>query len=115
MTVLKPGIHQSVVRTELGMPVWTGKENGQDVEIYRFVQGYSQGAKTGRAVFHGVADVFTLGLWEVVGTPVEMIENGDKVTVKVFYDENSYITNVEIHGEKKSPPEEPQATGSFTH
>ena len=73
MTVLKPGIHQSVVRSRLGAPVWNGKENGQDVEIYRFVQGYSKGAKTGRAVFHGVADVFTLGLWEVVGTPVEMM------------------------------------------
>ena len=59
-------------------------------------------------MFHGVADVFTLGLWEVVGTPVEMIANGDQVTVKVFYDENSYVTNVEIHGEKKSPPEEPK-------
>jgi hypothetical protein len=111
MTVLKPGIHQSVIRTELGTPVWTGKENGQDVEIYRFIQGYSQGVKTGRAVFHGVADVFTLGLWEVVGTPVEMIENGDKVTVKVFYDENSYVTNAEIHAEKRKPSsEQPETT-----
>ena len=52
------------------------------MEIYRFVQGFSQGAKAGRAVFHGVADVFMLGLWEVIGTPVETIENGSKVAVK---------------------------------
>jgi hypothetical protein len=26
---------------------------------------------TGRAVMHGVLDVFTLGLWEVAGTPIE--------------------------------------------
>ena len=67
MTAIKPGVHQSVVRTELGTPVWCGKENGCNIEIYRFTQGYSQGAKAGRAVFHGAADVLTLGLWEVVG------------------------------------------------
>ena len=65
MTAIKPGVHQSVVRTELGTPVWCGKENGCNIEIYRFTQGYSQGAKAGRAVFHGAADVLTLGLWEV--------------------------------------------------
>ncbi len=100
MTVLRPGIQQSVIRTEFGTPVWTGKENGHDVEVYRFVQGYSTGVKTGRAVFHGVADVFTCCLWEVVGTPVEAITNGDKLTVKVFYDENACATKVDIHKEQ---------------
>lgn len=103
MTILKPGIHQSVVRTEFGAPVWSGKENDQNIEIYRFVQGYSQGAKTGRAVFHGAADVLTLGLWEVVGTPVESIASGDQYTVKVFYDDNSYVTKVDSTKEIKKP------------
>ncbi|MFZ2448544.1 MAG: hypothetical protein WAW37_19460 [Syntrophobacteraceae bacterium] len=111
MTVLKSGIHQSVVRTEMGTPVWTGKENEQTVDIFRFTQGYSQGEKTGRAVFHGAADVLTLGLWEVVGTPVESIASGDQYTVKVFYDDNSYVTRVDTKKEIKSPqapPPEPE-------
>lgn len=102
MTAIKPGVHQSVVHTELGTPVWCGKENDCNIEIYRFTQGYSKGAKTGRAVFHGAADVLTLGLWEVVGTPVETIANGDKMTVKVYYDADSYATKVEAHVESKN-------------
>lgn len=34
-----------------------------------------------RAVGHGVADVFTLGLWEVVGTPTEAIVNKNRYWV----------------------------------
>ncbi|MGO9021661.1 MAG: hypothetical protein ACLQVJ_25270 [Syntrophobacteraceae bacterium] len=101
MTPIKPGVHQSIIHTELGTPVWCGKENDCDVEIYRFTQGYSKGAKTARAVFHGAADVCTLGLWEVVGTPVETIASGEKMTIKVTYDDNLYATKIDIHTESK--------------
>jgi hypothetical protein len=107
MTPIKPGVHQSIVHTELGPPVWSGEESDCFVEIYRFTQGYSQGAKTGRAVFHGVADVFTLGLWEVVGTPVETIASGDKMTVKVYYDDKFYATKVDVFTENKNTQEQP--------
>lgn len=92
--ILRQGAHQSVVRSELGAPIWSGKEGDCNVEIYKFTQGYSKGAKTGRAVFHGIADVMTLGLWEVVGTPTESIADGQKMTVKICYDENLYAKNV---------------------
>ena len=36
-----------------------GNKNGEKVEIFAFNRGYSAGAKTGRAMFHGVADVLT--------------------------------------------------------
>ena len=109
LTILKEGVHQSVVRAEFGQPVWTGEENGCPVELYKFRQGYSTGAKVGRAAFHGVADVFTLGLWEVVGTPVEAIATGTDVTVRVFYDKDLKILRVETHGEGQSKKPEPQS------
>ncbi len=42
--------------------------------------------KAARAFFHGAADVFTFGLWEVIGTPGEAIFSGSKMKVEVVYD-----------------------------
>jgi uncharacterized protein YgiM (DUF1202 family) len=110
MTVLKEGIHQSVVRAELGQPVWSGEEDGCPCDLYKFKQGYSKGSKAGRAIFHGLADVFTLGLWEVVGTPVELIASGTDVTVKVFYDKDLKVLRVQTLEEGKSKEPEPGKT-----
>jgi hypothetical protein len=107
LNVLKEGIHQSAVRAELGQPVWSGEEDGCPCDLYRFKQGYSKGSKAARAIFHGVADVFTLGLWEVVGTPTELIASGTDVTVKVFYDRDLKVQRVQTFGEGKSKEPEP--------
>jgi uncharacterized protein YgiM (DUF1202 family) len=106
LTVLKEGIHQSAVRAELGQPVWSGEEDGCPCDLYKFKQGYSKGSKAGRAIFHGLADVFTLGLWEVVGTPVELIASGTDTTVKVFYDKDLKVVRVQtLEGGKSKEPE----------
>ena len=106
LTVLKEGIHQSAVRAELGQPVWSGEEDGCQCDLYKFKQGYSKGSKAGRAIFHGLADVFTLGLWEVVGTPVELIASGTDTTVKVFYDKDLKVVRVQtLEGGKSKEPE----------
>ena len=110
MTVLKEGIHQSVVRAELGQPVWSGVEDGCQCDLYKFTQGYSKGSKAGRAIFHGVADVLTLGLWEVVGTPVELIASGTDVTAKVFYDKDLKVVRVQTFEGGKSKESEPSKT-----
>jgi hypothetical protein len=87
LEVLKPGTERDLVLAELGTPTTTEKlESGDKKEIYTFIQGYSKGAKASRAIFHGAADVFTLGLWEVVGTPIEGGFDGKKITVRVIYD-----------------------------
>jgi len=106
MTVLKEGIHQSAVRAEMGQPVWSGVEDGCPCDLFKFKQGYSKGLKAGRAIFHGLADVFTLGLWEVVGTPVELIASGTDTTVKVFYDKDLKVVRVQtLEGGKSKEPE----------
>ncbi len=51
---------------------------------------------TGRALFHGAADVLTLGIWEVVGTPFEAIVDGTEIKVKVNYDEEERVDQVEV-------------------
>jgi len=81
---------------EFGSPAFSETRNGRAYEIYKFVQGYSTGAKAARAVFHGVADVFTLGLWEVFGTPTERAFIGDEMAYEVSYDENDTIKQVTV-------------------
>ena len=92
--VLAVGTPRDSVIAELGAPVTTETENGNKVDIFKFVQGYSQANKTVRTIGHGVADVFTLGLWEVVGTPTEATFHGQDLAVKVTYDQNNDVSQV---------------------
>ena len=94
--VLDKGTPRSHVMAELGKPLYTKNKDGRTCDVFSFVQGYGKGAKAGRALFHGAADVFTLGLWEVVGTPVEAIADGNNVQVEVYYDAEQYVEFIKV-------------------
>ena len=94
VSVFRVGNPRALILAEFGLPLVTEEKNGKKVEIFKFVQGYSAGTKAGRAVFHGVADVFTLGLWEVVGTPAEGTFTGNDMAYQVTYDEDERISEV---------------------
>jgi hypothetical protein len=97
VSVLNRGTSRNHVIAELGSPAHTTiDDEGQKCDVFLFVQGYSSGAKAGRALFHGAADVLTLGLWEVVGTPVETVASGDEVKCEVFYDENDCVDHIKV-------------------
>ena len=95
VSVFNVGTPRTHVIAEAGIPRHT-KENpdGTLTDTFVFVQGYSSGSKAGRALFHGAADVLTLGLWEVVGTPVEAIADGTEVQVQVEYDATEKVQNI---------------------
>lgn len=93
--ILATGSDRDLVRAELGQPISYGKDNaGNEIEVYSFVDGYSTATKSSRAVFHFAADVFTIGLWELVGNPVEGAYKGDKKVVRVTY-KNAKVSKVE--------------------
>ena len=94
LDLLKVGMPRDSIMAEFGAPVNTEVKDGEKVDIYRFKQGYSQGAKAFRAVGHGAADVLTLGLWEVVGTPAEATFNGKDMAVKIIYDKEDKVKEV---------------------
>ena len=94
VSVLKAGSPRTTVIAELGAPVHTSERAGLKVDVYNFVQGYTGVERGARAVLHGAADVFTLGLWEVIGTPIEGAANGTKVSVEVSYDKEERVTKV---------------------
>ena len=45
---------------------------------------------------HGLLDVATLGLWEVVGTPVELSKGGKTyVPIRIYYNGDEEIEKLE--------------------
>jgi len=96
LSVIKKGTDRGLVLSEFGAPKVSEESNGKKVEIYIFKQGYSGMAKTGRAMFHGAADVVTLGLWEIVSTPGESYFDGKDMTIEVTYDANNKVESSRI-------------------
>jgi hypothetical protein len=100
--VLDKGTPKSHVISELGPPIYSKNEDGKSCDVHSFVQGYTTGAKVGRAVFHGAADVLTLGLWEVAGTPIEAVADGTPIKVEIYYDEKNCVDFIKpIQGEQE--------------
>ena len=96
-SVFDRGTPRFEVIGEVGQPVDTQKnDDGTITDTYSFVQGYSKGAKAGRALGHALMDIGTLGLWEIVGSPTEAIASGDKVVVRVKYDKSKLVDRVTV-------------------
>lgn len=92
--MLVVGVPRAIVLSELGAPVSTVRKSSETVDVFSFKQGYGKAAKFGRTMLHGVADIATLGLWELIGTPVESSFDGNNVAYQITYDENENIKNV---------------------
>ncbi|WP_237412156.1 hypothetical protein [Acinetobacter nectaris] len=95
VSLLAAGMPRAMIMGEFGTPVSTEKRSDNTrVDVYSFKQGYSKSAKIGRSLFHGVADVATLGLWEVVATPTEAAFDGKYIAFQVTYDASDRIIEV---------------------
>ena len=92
--MLAVGVPRAVILAEFGAPVSTVKNGDETVDIFSFKQGYGKAAKFGRMMFHGVADVATLGLWEIIGTPVESGFDGNNIAYQITYDQNDNVNTV---------------------
>lgn len=94
VSLLKEGTSRAMLISEFGAPLISEYRDGKRFEIFKFTQGYSTGAKAGRAFLHGAANVVTLGLWELVGTPTEITFSGDDMAFQVRYDENDIVDEI---------------------
>ena len=94
--LFKPGTPRKTLLAEFGYPAESGARAGKRYEVFRFTQGYSLGARAGRAALHGAADVLTLGLWETVGTPTEEAADGAEMAYGVLYDRDDVIEEVTL-------------------
>lgn len=96
LSVLNTGISRNHVIAEFGAPVASEYKDGQRVEIYTFQQGYSKANKTSRVIWHGLADVASIGLWEVIGTPAESYFDGKKLSYQVIFDQNDNVASHQL-------------------
>ncbi len=105
--VIQTGSTRLDVERELGAPHSSRvlDDNGLEA-IYRYELGNEP--STGRAVAWGALDVLTLGLWEVIGTPIEATQ-GDEYEVTIVYNADGIvqsITTVEIDKDDEEPEED---------
>ena len=90
------GTARNELLAEFGPPVISEENNGKKINMFVFVQGYNKATKAGRVIFHTAADVFTLGLWEIIGTPTELYFDGREMAFHVSYDEHDRIDTVNV-------------------
>lgn len=89
LNVLAVGNHRDIIMAELGQPaVEKVGDDGLKYDIYKFNKGFTGSEKFLHAAGHGVMDVATLGLWEVVGTPSEGMSQKNEKMVKVIYNKD---------------------------
>ena len=93
--LLEPGTARDLANLELGAPAGSRTENGKKIDLFSFVQGYSAKARAARATGHAAGEIVTLGLWGLVGTPIERSFNGTVLGYRVFYDENDNVASSE--------------------
>ena len=100
LSVLKLYNTRMQLIAEFGAPATTEiNPQGLKIDTFSFVNGYNTAARSARAMGHGLADVASLGLWEVVGTPIEGEFNGSKVNGQAVYDKNDRIIKLDFYEE----------------
>ena len=94
-SILYPGVPREAVISRIGEPEHSAPdEEGNYVDTYTLVRGNEP--STTRAVVHGTLDVFTLGLWEIMGTPFEAIEGAEtKSEIVIHYDSEERIKRIQ--------------------
>ncbi|KXO81704.1 hypothetical protein AYL20_14175 [Acinetobacter venetianus] len=96
LSVLEVGKHRNNVISELGAPITSETQNGERKEIYTFQQGYSKAARVSRTLWHTTADIATIGLWEIIGSPTEVYFNGEQLSYEVVFDDQDHIKSSQL-------------------
>ncbi len=101
-SVLATGVSRDSVVSRLGPPQTSVTDSdGTLIDTWDIVKGNSPSA--GRAVAHGAMDFLTLGLWEVIGTPVELATGQEKHSIyTVRYDKENKVSNLSVSEENRS-------------
>ena len=100
-SVVFPGSPRDVVVAKLGPPETSTKDaDGNIVDSWLITKGNE--ASGGRAAMHAGLDVFSFGLWEVIGTPLEMGAAAEERTRYVItYDKDNKIKDMKAIKEGK--------------
>jgi hypothetical protein len=85
--VMQPGTPRYIVESQLGPPASMRTEpNGECWCTYVYEVGNQPSG--GRAAMHAVLDVLSIGIWEVVGTPMEAVQGSQQMATVVYTPDN---------------------------
>jgi len=89
-----PGDSRASVTDQLGLPVTTSKGGaGTSCDLYLlYITGYGYVGKVPIAIAEGAADVFTIGLAEIVLSPTESITRNEKKQVWFCYQNDALLS-----------------------
>ena len=103
LSVLVKGVPRDKIVARLGAPEATTQHGELTAEVFKFVQGYSGGARTARVFAHSTLSIATFGLWEVAGTAIEGYARGNTISVRCVYDKHRLLETYEfLEGEELS-------------
>lgn len=89
---VRVGATRGEVELHLGSPIKSASlDDGQRADVYAYEIGNQPSA--GRAIGHGMMDVLTLGLWEIVGTPIEGVQ-GEIYHATITYDQGDKVIDI---------------------
>ena len=94
-SIVFPGVPRRAVIARLGPPETSIKDSeGNYIDSYVFVKGNEPSID--RAFAHGALDVLTLGLWEFIGTPVEIVAGAESNSILIiYYDSEEKIKEIQ--------------------
>jgi len=96
LSVLDTGTNRFSVLAELGQPIASETdEDGNKVDVFSFRQGQHGAVKAGKGLVYGALAVGTLGVSEIVTSPLEgAAGNGAHMQVQVNYDSDNKVSTV---------------------
>ncbi len=94
-SILYLGVPRQAVISRIGEPESSvTDEEGNYIDTYTIVKGNEPSST--RAVVHGTLDLFTLGLWELLATPIEILEGSETRTqLVIYYDSEERIKEIQ--------------------
>ena len=102
LSIIRPGSTRGEVELQLGSPISSVTHaDGKRTDVYEYELGNEP--STGRAIAWGVLDVLTLGLWELAGTPIELLQ-GRKHQLTTLYGPDDRL--ISMQASAVLPPEE---------
>ncbi|MCO6439372.1 MAG: hypothetical protein J5J06_19965 [Phycisphaerae bacterium] len=98
LSAIRPGVSKTETELALGTPDSTIQHQHGSTSIYQFETDNEP--SPGRAVAHGALDVLTLGIWEAIGTPIELATGENEILV-IEFDKDDRIVSVNKSAPKK--------------
>lgn len=96
--LLQVGADRSLIESTFGSPNMTASlDGGRTKVIYKIdPDAHREGSKAAAVAGHVVMDVLTLGLWEVVGTPLELAAQDKFTSYILVYNTSQKVESVEV-------------------